>query len=264
MTDLMSAVASLQNDNIRFGYRQYQAPMLAAFRPHAHDLWEILYVPGGNAFCMIEGRRYRLSGPTLILHRPARIHRIQVEGDTVYEHYSLMCDADTLFSEMVRQIPAEVELIRLPAQSSVEALFREMRLHYEQSFESCYKNVFPALIEDLFRMILAAIEEGQSQEAISEDATVRLATAYISKHIIALESVEELCTALGVTKKRLYDLFIRHMLLAPKRYIQVKRLALVQMALRNCTNPKTLLMQYGFRDYEAFRSAYYRFYTEEP
>jgi AraC-like DNA-binding protein len=260
----MSAVASLQNDNIRFGYRQYQAPMLAAFRPHAHDLWEILYVPGGNAFCMIEGRRYRLSGPTLILHRPARIHRIQVEGDTVYEHYSLMCDADTLFPDMVRQIPADVELIRLPAQSSVEALFREMRLHYEQSFESCYKNVFPALIEDLFRKILTAIEEGQSQESISEDATVRLATAYISKHIIALESVEELCTALGVTKKRLYDLFIRHMLLAPKRYIQVKRLALVQMALRSCTNPKTLLMQYGFRDYEAFRSAYYRFYTEEP
>ena len=264
MTDLMSAVASLQNDNIRFGYRQYQAPMLAAFRPHAHDLWEILYVPGGNAFCMIEGRRYRLSGPTLILHRPARIHRIQVEGDTVYEHYSLMCDADTLLPEAVRQIPEDVELIRLANEEPVEELFREMRMHYEQFGESCCKNLFPALIEELFHKILALIGENQPQQPISEDATVRMATDYISRHIIALESVEELCTALGVTKKRLYDLFIRHMLLAPKRYIQVKRLALVQMALRNCSSPKTLLMQYGFRDYEAFRSAYYRFYTQEP
>ena len=112
--------------------------------------------------------------------------------------------------------------------------------------------------------LLTEEEAKQTQQPISEDATVHVATAYISKHIIALESVEELCTALGVTKKRLYDLFIRHMLLAPKRYIQVKRLALVQMALRNCSSPKTLLMQYGFRDYEAFRSAYYRFYTQEP
>lgn len=264
MTDLMSAVALLQNDNIRFGYRQYQAPMLAAFRPHAHDLWEILYVPGGNAFCMIEGRRYRLSGPTLILHRPARIHRIQVEGDKVYEHYSLMCDADALYPELARQIPEDVELVRLAGQSAVPELFREMRMHYEQSSGDCYKSVFPALIEELFHKIITAIHEKQTQEPISEDPVVRVATAYISKHIIALESVEELCTALSVTKKRLYDLFIRHMLLAPQRYIQVKRLALVQMALRSCPTPKTLLMQYGFRDYEAFRSAYYRFYTQEP
>lgn len=264
MTDLMSAVTTLQNDNIRFGYRQYQAPMLAAFRPHAHDLWEILYVPGGNAFCMIEGRRYRLSGPTLILHRPARIHRIQVEGDKVYEHYSLMYAADTLLPELVRQIPEDVELIRLSQLPKVNELFREMRMHYEQSAGACFKSVFPTLVEELFHQILEAIGTGQTQAPISEDTMVRIATAYISKHIIALESVEELCTALGVTKKRLYDLFIRHMLLAPQRYIQVKRLALVQMALRSCTNPKTLLLQYGFRDYEAFRSAYYRFYTQEP
>ena len=121
-----------------------------------------------------------------------------------------------------------------------------------------------ALIEDLFGKILKLIQQGQEQLPISEDTLVHVATEYISRHIVALESVEELCTALGVNKKRLYDLFIRHMLLAPKRYIQVKRLALVQMALRSCSNPKILLMQYGFRDYEAFRNAYYRFYTEEP
>ena len=93
---------------------------------------------------------------------------------------------------------------------------------------------------------------------------VRSATTYISRHIVALESVEELCTAMGVTKKRLYDLFIRHMLIAPKRYIQAKRLALVQVALRTCSKPEILLLQYGFRDYEAFRNAYSRFYTQEP
>ncbi len=264
MTDLMSAVATLQEDNIRFSYRQYQAPMLAAFRPHAHDLWEILYVPGSNAFCMIEGRRYRLSGPTLILHRPARIHRIQVEGDRVYEHYSLMCDADTMLPDLVKQIPEDVELLRLQEDPAVESLFREMRLHYEQSSGTSYKRVFQILMEELFHKILDAIAANRCQDPISEDPMVRAATTYIGRHIIALESVEELCTALGVTKKRLYDLFIRHMLIAPKRYIQVKRLALIQVALRSCTNPKTLLLQYGFRDYEAFRNAYYRFYTQDP
>jgi len=110
VTDLKSAVASLQEDTIRFNHRQYQAPMMAAFRPHAHDLWEVLYLPYGNAYCMIEGRRYRLPAHTLIIHRPARIHRIHVEGDTVYEHYSLMCDApslipDGIFTRRVRACP---------------------------------------------------------------------------------------------------------------------------------------------------------------
>lgn len=261
MRDPMSA---MQRDNIRFGYRQYEAPMLAAFRPHAHALWEILYVPRGNAFSMIEGRRYRFSGPTLILHRPARVHRIQVEGDTVYEHYSLMCDAELLIPDLVRQLPEDVELIRLQPNSPVESLFREMRQHCEQSGESAEKPVLALLMEELFRRILELVRTQRVQTPISEDHTVHAATDYISRHIVALESVEELCTALGVPKKRLYDLFIRHMLLAPKRYIQVKRLALVQMALRNCNTPHILLMQYGFRDYEAFRNAYYRFYTEEP
>lgn len=264
MTDLMSAVATLQNDNIRFNYRQYQAPMLAAFRPHAHALWEILYVPGGNAFCMIEGRRYRLSGPTLILHRPARIHRIQVESDAVYEHYSLMCDADTLIPELVKQIPEDVELLQVQNDPSVESLFREMKLHYDQSSDSSFKQIFQVLMEELFHKILDAVAADRCQDPISEDPTVRAATTYIGRHIIALESVEELCTALGVAKKRLYDLFIRHMLIAPKRYIQVKRLALIQVSLRSCSNPRTLLLQYGFRDYEAFRTAYTRFYTQEP
>ena len=264
MTDLKSAVKSLQADNIRFAYRQYQAPMLAAFRPHAHDLWEILFVPNSKAFCMIEGRRYRLSGPTLILHRPARIHRIQVEGDNVYEHYSLMCDADVMFPELVRQIPEDVELLRLRDDGPVAALFREMRMHYENSEGDSYKQAFHGLMEALLQKVVDAIGEDNCIDPLSEDAMVRAATTYISRHIVALESVEELCTAMGVTKKRLYDLFIRHMLIAPKRYIQVKRLALVQVALRSCAKPEILLMQYGFRDYDAFRNAYYRFYTQEP
>lgn len=264
MTDLMSAVASLQSDNIRFAYRQYQAPMLAAFRPHAHDLWEILYVPLGNAFCMIEGRRYRLTGPSLILHRPARIHRIQVEGDNVYEHYSLMCEADVMVPDLIRQIPEDVEILQIREDGPLVALFREMRMHYEQSGGAPNKESFQGLIESLFWKILDAIHDDRCQDPISEDAMVRSATTYISRHIVALESVEELCTAMGVTKKRLYDLFIRHMLIAPKRYIQAKRLALVQVALRTCSKPEILLLQYGFRDYEAFRSAYSRFYTQEP
>jgi len=264
VSDLMSAASSLRKDSIHFAYRQYQAPMLAAFRPHAHPVWEILYVPRGNAFCMIEGRRYRLSGPTLLLHRPARIHRIQVEGDTVYEHYSLICDLDSLFPELVQQIPHDAEVVSLPAHSCEEALFQEIQLHRDQAQAPNQGNVLQALVEELLHKLLETLLQERIQVPFSEDTTVRTAIAYISQHIVALESVEELCIALGITKKRLYDLFIRHMLLAPQRYIQVKRLALVQMALRNCSNPKTLLLQYGFRDYEAFRSAYYRFYTQEP
>lgn len=253
-----------QRKEIMINQWAYQNPLSAQLYPHAHDLWELLFIIRGNVSCMVEGKRYPLYDHSLILVRPACTHRVHIEGDLPYEYCSLMCDLPNLLPEMAARIPEDVDVVHFRDNEQIAALFWQMNLHYQQAPKESYTAVFITLIRELLQEILAAVEDQGVQKPMLEDPVVNEAVKYIGENIMTLTGIEEICGVLGVSKSRLYNLFIRHMLISPQRYIQVKRLALVQMALRSEDCPPELPRKYGYKDKAAVERAYYRFYRSVP
>lgn len=137
----------MKND-IFFCHRFFQNPMSIPLRPHAHDLWELLFITQGNVSCMIEGKRYPVEDYSLIVVRPTQIHRMQLAGDCPYEYCSLMCDIPTLFPELAAHIPEDIRILNFKNDMTVSTIFSEMKRQYEGRRNVAYQDSLMLLIED--------------------------------------------------------------------------------------------------------------------
>ena len=247
-----------RNNCISIGAYRHESPAPDKFLPHAHDLWELIYVIRGNVSCAIEGRKYPLQAHSLMIVRPAYIHRVHIVGNVPYEFFSMWCDASDIVEMFDDMLDETVEVINFGEEGQIYELFQSIYGSYDRNSDT--ENLHP-MAEALFTELLEAAAGHCVQSPVSENPIVRRATEYISDHIMDMMTVDEICVNLGITWNRLYNLFIRHLMISPKRYIQAKRLALMQMVLREGEDPSHLLQVFGYKDEKSFKNAYRRFYS---
>jgi len=231
---------------------------------HTHEVCELLLFKSGNASYIIEGKSYPLQKNSLVITRPACIHAIRIESDEPYERYNLLIDPEKLMPELYAAIPKNLDVLHLDSGHTIVGLFQKMDMYFQQLTETEYDRILALLIEEVFFNIRLASEQYAEQGAVSSNPLIQQAIAYIEENITTLADIEEICSALFITKSHLHHLFARHMQITPKKYILSKRLSLAQQAIRAGGKPTEVYLQYGFNNYATFFRDYKRYFGHCP
>ena len=234
------------------------------FPLHTHEYWELLLFKNGTASYVAEGRSYPLQKNSLVITRPACIHAIRIESDEPYERYNMLFDPEKLLPELNAAIPKNLDVLHLDSSHPIVNLFQKMDLYFQQLSEPEFDRVLSLLVEEVFFGIRLAADQYPDQGAVSSNPLIQQAIGYIEEHITTLLNIEEICSALFITKSHLHHLFARHMQITPKKYILSKRLALAQQAIRAGGKPTEVYLQYGFNNYATFFRDYKRFFGHCP
>lgn len=230
---------------------------------HTHNLLELIYIVGGNASHVIEGRRYKLEKGDLILIQPFKYHFLQIDGPEDYERYNFLVDASLHGIESASLISDSVEIVNLSSNAMAKDIFTKLDVYLANTTPEMFAKIFKLLLGELFYSIhLFSKPEANVGDVISP--VLSQALQYINGHIFTVTGIGEVAQALFVSESYLFRLFRTSLHQTPSKYIQSKRLLAAQRRICLGEKPTAVYEECGFRDYTVFYRSYRGYFGYPP
>lgn len=256
----------------------YREPRPDTVEVHHHDFYEVYYLLHGQVEYWVDGRIIRMQAGDVLLINPMELHRPILETDGhVYERIVLWIEKEfmeDLTSNGKRlsacfdtTLPGHTHLLR-PAAAERSALNARMgelvREYYSNEYGSDLSayGLFLQLMVQLNRMALFSAAQPEETEAMS--ALVERALIYIADHLSENLKVEQIASALFVSKYYLSHTFTREVGVSIYRYIMMRRLLMARQLLIAGEPAGQVSQSCGFSDYASFYRAFKSEYGTSP
>ena len=120
-------------------------------------------------------------------------------------------------------------------------------------------------VQEIFVNIMMEMKSAKEEnDYVQTNDIVCRAITYMEENLTTLYGMEEVASALFITKSHLHHLFVRHMGITPKKYILTKRLAMAHREISAGGKPTEVYRFCGFADYSAFYRAYRTHFKKSP
>ena len=253
------------DEQILFRHSLVVNPPKDVYKPHSHNICELLLFKRGDVKYITRGRQYQLKEDDLVFSRPLEIHDIQPATGVPYERYNILFDEKTLPFDIWSKFPENLDIISFRNVHSVLSLFEKMDYYRQRLDGAELKLVLTALTQEIFVNIMIEMESAKTEnDYVQTNDIVCRAISYIEENLTTLSGIEEVAAALFITKSHLHHLFIRHMGITPKKYILTKRLALAHREISAGGKPTDVYRFCGFADYSVFYRAYRSHFGKSP
>ena len=234
------------------------------YRPHYHDLYEILFVRDGDISHLTEDAVWPIRKNSLVFVRPGVQHCIRVDRDTPYDRYDLLFQPDALCPGLLEKIPEDVHVVSFESNQLVIQLFEKLDYYCQSLEKKDLGRVLRALTEELLLNILLQLQAARSSGDIQKHPLTLQAAAYIEENLLTLTDIGTVCRSLGISRSYLYQLFREDLRTTPKHYILQRRLNLARQELFLGASATSVSAQCGFSDYSTFFRAYKRHFGYAP
>ena len=231
------------------------------FSPHYHEKCEIVFLVSGEVSYVVEGKIYNLKKWDIVVSRPMQIHTILPSEGTTYERYVALFNPHTLPKDIWEKIKMGPDVYHSGANDRIIELFTKLDYYREKFNDENFSALAKTVISEIaFNLSLYDEEE----PGAFVNPIISNALEYIKANLLTIESVEEVCNALYITKSHLHNLFTRHLQVTPAKYIMAKRLMLAQRKIKKGAKPTQVFSECGFTDYATFFRNYKEHFGYPP
>ena len=257
---MRKVISLIKNDDISFNHTVNENIGADSFSAHLHDRCEIIYLVKGEMTYTAEGRSYELKNGDIVISKPYILHNIYPKKETTYERYDVIIDHKRLSGELWQKIKSGRDVYKCAGNELIYEMFAKMDYYYGRFSDEDYTRLINNVTEEiLYNLSLMKGEEGGSVNPI-----IGKALDYIRENLTEIESVEEICDALYITKGHLHHLFVEHIKMTPMKYVTSKRLMLARRMIRRGGRPTEVFTDCGFNDYATFFRNYKSYFGYSP
>ncbi len=229
---------------------------------HYHDVCELLFVKSGDMVYEVNGKRYNLKKNMLVLSRANERHNISSNSSEDYERYNILFNESDM--DIYKNIPPEVNVVSFEANNAVIGIFDKMDFYAKRIKGDVLGKLLFNMIYEVLVNVVIETENAENGEQLKVSPLIAKAIDFISENLLTLESVEQVCEALFVSKSHLHHMFMREMKISPKKYIILKRLELARRELMLGIKATEVYSACGFNDYSSFYRVYKRYFGHSP
>ncbi len=222
-------------------------------KPHSHPFCEILFVFSGKGEVCIDGTTYAIKKGDLIVYNPHSIHWESTSGEAGLEmgYFGI----------------TNFQISNIPFDHLISGGVSPV-LH-TKSNESDFQFYFRSLVEEMCedaqynelmakywaRLILIRILRlaNISEAKLVANAIFTRIHQYLSGHFAEIESMDQICEALGVSKYYLSHVFKNYMGMPPMQYITTRRIAYAKKLLQETDMTASAIGEAcGYKDHVLF------------
>lgn len=260
---LIQIISEFDNGSLFFNHCIKSGTNHQEYKFHYHDVFELIFIKSGGTTYRIDGECFSLHKNMLVLSRPGQPHLIQTDENSTYERYNILFSREIFSAEILSKIPDNLHTVNFQDNQIMIQLFEKMDYycHHLESEELAV--VIRSLIQEIIIGVLIHISAA-GDVLSSKHPLIQKAINYIENNLVNIQSVEELCEELSISKSYLYQLFINDMNMTPKRYIMQRRLNMARREILSGAKATVVYAQCGFEDYSAFFRAYKKFFGYPP
>lgn len=229
---------------------------------HSHNLYELIYVLGGDATHVIEDKKYKLKSGDLIITRPSKYHLIQIDSTVDYERHNILFDHKKLGIDM-SMLPHELDVINVKDGSIISDIFKKMDYYCRSFSTESFVEIAKLLIQEIIYN-LSLVDNREKEESSVINPLLSRALSYIAQNLFTIKDIAEIAGEVFVTESYLFRLFKRELFKSPKKYITEKRLLYAQNQLKKGKSPTEVASICGFEDYTTFYRNYLSMFGKSP
>lgn len=256
----MKVLAEINNENLTFNHRVYDNAKDKEFAMHSHNLYEFIYVFSGELEYVIENKKYIIKPDTLIIIKPYAYHYFTITSHYDYEKISVLTSSDNLPSILTNDKTAEV--IFHPGEI-IKNTFHKISYYYKAFNNNIFSDLLLNLIKEV-SLNITLVTNNQTAIFSNLPSYVESALSYINDNLFDITDLEEIASHLYISKTYLISLFKKHLKIAPKQYINEKRLLYAKNLLLLGNRPTDIYEKCGFSTYTSFFRSYKKYFGVAP
>ena len=270
----MDFIYQYYQDPLEYHHELNQYPNREDFSLHVDSQCEIYGFLSGDGAFRVEGKRYRLSKPTILIVRDGEAHCFELFSQSPYErevvHFNSdifkELDPDGLLMEPFYNRPLGYGNLISYDEEASERLWHYMRAMHSTSADpkvqrlTLISNLLPLLYE--IRMIYQ--EHQQIRETLDAQDLIGIIVKYINEHLNEALSTELIAKKFFISQSQINRLFNKQIGSSVYQYIQFKRWIKAQLMLRSGMAPGDVYLNCGYNDYSCFYKAYKKFFGVTP
>ena len=226
-------------------------------KPHAHPFCEILFVLSGQGETIVDGKSYAIEKGDIVIYNPNTMHGERTTGEAGIEiaffgitNFQVSgLAADNLIgsdASPVLHTKADEEKFRFFFESLVEEVYND-----EQYNELIAKYWARLILLGILR--LANISEAK----FVTNAIFTRIHQYLSQNFAEIESMDQICDELKISKYSLSHVFKNYMGIPPMQYITTRRIAYAKRLLQETDLTATAIGEAcGYKDHVLFFKAF--------
>ena len=152
---MLEAISEFVHPHAICNHRIFHDPVHEGehFHRDAHNEWEILFFLQGDATYIIEGKHYKLRPYDLVIIRPSKYHYVQIDGNCDYERYNLYFHSAMVGRELLRALPADLEVINCAESAPICGIFDKID-SYVAFGNSAFLDLLGGLLREIFYNLL--------------------------------------------------------------------------------------------------------------
>ena len=218
------------------------------FPTHIHDTLEIYILIEGDVSFMVENKIYEMKAGDVIISRANQLHNCILNSQSVHKHLCMWFDNSSayLFSSFNEKVSNHVR----PTKADCERL-NQLYLQLEEfSANDHSKGIFYTLLE-----ILDIIERNGDDGSVSPKEMPDILQEILNDLNANFATITNLTYVLDkyfISYSTLYRLFKEYVHIAPKAYLEVKKIAYSRVLLKEGCSVKEACSKSGFSDCSNF------------
>lgn len=256
----MKLIAEYKKEDFIYNHRVYDNAKDKEFAMHSHNLYEFIYVFSGELEYVIENKKYLIKPDTLIIIKPYTYHYFTITSHYDYEKISVLLPSDTLQVDLP---PFDSSKIISNPGEIIKNIFYKMSFYYKNFSKNNFYKLSLSLIKEVAYNVNLISEEFSSQYSNLPEL-VESALSYINDNLFSITDLNEIASALFVSKTYLMALFKRFLKISPKQYINEKRLLHAKNLISLGKRPTEIYEQCGFSTYTSFFRGYKKYFGVAP
>ena len=222
-------------------------------KPHSHPFCEIMFVLSGSGTVMVNATEYEVEKGDIIVYNPEVRH---AEATTGKGGIELAFFGISNFK--IGNLPSDYILdektcpVLHTGQDEKEYEFYFMSLVKEVASDKPYNEIFSKYLARLIMIGILRLANISEAKFVTNGIFTRIHN-YLNKHFTEIESMDEICEELKISKYYLSHVFKKYMGKPPMQYVTSKRIAYAKKLLQETDLSATEIGEMcGYKDHVLF------------
>lgn len=231
------------------------------YTEHFHTSYELLYLLRGNGDFTIQHSVYSLKPYTLLVIRPGAYHNLLLSSGSPYERIVLRFN-ETDIPEPLRAPMKAVGGVYYIAGTRLSEELLRLAVLYEEIPQDILMPIFKSQLNIIIAHLCQCSK--LSLNANYQDEDVRRIIAYINENLTQIQSMEQICSHLHMSKSLLQKRFYEHLKAPVMSYVRTQKCMLAHSLLQKGVPATSVYLECGFNDYSSFYRAYVKVFKHSP
>ena len=246
---------------MRISYREGDISGEHIFEKHCHARYEMIAVIEGEIGLIIENKKYELRAGRVAIIPPFKYHSVFTVGNTVYKRMTALFESSFIPEEISEDFKQRVYGNPIAANREIEDILRSVK---ELFSESEHTKFFPLASGLILQAVYIHTYKEIAPLEESSDPTLNMIIEYVDMHIGEKILLDDIASALFISKSTLCHRFAAEMKISLKQYVLHKKLSYAAHLIENGTSAAEAAARIGYENYANFYKMYRKIFGISP